>query len=64
MIIWCLEYFEDASLNAYMSETYFSAEKRDAAIARYLRLGGDDVLKITSEQALDHVRFWLRKICF
>lgn len=64
MTVWRLEYFADGSPDAYMIETYFSAEERDAAVARYLRLGGDDVLKVTSRHVLDHIRSWLGKILF
>jgi hypothetical protein len=62
MTVWRLEYFEGGSPNAYMIETYFSSEERDAAVARYLRLGGDDILKITSKRAFDRIRFWFGKI--
>lgn len=64
MTVWRLEYFEDGSPNAYMTETHFSSQQRDTAVARFLRLGGDDVLKITPKHALDQIRFGLGKICF
>jgi len=64
MTVWRLEYFEGGSPDAYIVETYFSSEERDVAVARYLRLGGDDILKITSKRALEHFRFWLGEICF
>ena len=55
MTFWRLEYFEGGSPNAYVIETYFRLEERDAAVARYLRLGGDDILKITSKNVLETV---------
>jgi hypothetical protein len=48
MTIWHLKYFESGSAVPYMSQTYFSAEEKDSAVTHYLRLGGDDVLKVTS----------------
>lgn len=64
MTLWQLEYFEEGSRNAYRIEKYFSVEKKNAAVARYLRLGGDDVLHITSKHGLDYIRFWLGIFCF
>jgi hypothetical protein len=52
MTIWRLEYFESGSVLPYMSGTYFSAEERDSAVTHYLRLGGDDLLKVTTARPL------------
>jgi hypothetical protein len=61
MGIWHLRYFEAGTTTAYMCETYFSAKARDVAVARYLRLGGDDILKVANLLKLDHFRRWLKK---
>jgi hypothetical protein len=47
MSIWLLEYFEAGSSTAYMRETLFGDEEKDAAVLRFLHLGGDEVLKIS-----------------
>jgi len=60
MTFWHLEYYELGSSIAYLCETYFSAEKKDLAVARHARLGGDDVLKITTRSVPDLVQDWLK----
>jgi hypothetical protein len=54
MTVWRFEYFETGSTFPY-SQTYFSAEQRDSAVNHYLRLGGDDQLKVTSARPLNIV---------
>ena len=51
MGIWLLEYFEAGSSTAYMRETIFGNEAKDAAVLRFLHLGGDEVLKISPRLA-------------
>ena len=44
---WLLEYFEMGSTKAYSVEMVFSREDMEFAVALYLRLGGDDSLRVT-----------------
>lgn len=62
MTIWCLTYFESSSAMPYMSQTYFSAEEKDSAVSHYLRLGGDDLLEVTSAGPLNIVLSIFRKL--
>jgi hypothetical protein len=47
MPIWVFEYFERGAPTAYLRQTLVGAEARNAAVLQFLRLGGDDLLKIT-----------------
>jgi hypothetical protein len=62
MGIWHLRYFEAGATAAYMCETYYSVKTRDVAVARYLRLGGDDILTVTTPLKLHQFRRWLKGI--
>ena len=44
---WLLEYFEMGSTKAYSVEMVLSREDMEFAVALYLRLGGDDILRVT-----------------
>ena len=48
MGIWYLEYFEAGETTAFMSETFFGVGAKDEAVARFFRLGGDDVLRVSA----------------
>jgi hypothetical protein len=60
MAAWQLEYFEVGASLPYMRETFFRVDARDVAILRFIRLGGDDILKITSSKVVP--LNWLKKI--
>jgi hypothetical protein len=62
MGIWYLRYFEAGAPTAYACETYYSLKAKDVAVARYLRLGGDDILKVTTPLKPNHFRRWLKRI--
>jgi len=62
MGIWYLNYFEAGAGTSYMCETYYSVRARDVAVAHYLRLGGDDILTVTTPQRVDQFRRWLKGI--
>jgi hypothetical protein len=61
MGIWELEYFEAGASTAYMSETFYSVEAKDSAVALYARHGGDDVLKVTAPRKGTPIRFRLKQ---
>jgi hypothetical protein len=44
---WLLEYFEIGSTKPYSIEMVLSREDMEFAVALYLRLGGDDILRVT-----------------
>jgi hypothetical protein len=45
--LWQAKYFEAGSDLPYRIEVFLSRAKLDVAVALYLRVGGDDTLKIT-----------------
>jgi hypothetical protein len=47
---WQAKYFEAGSDLPYRIEVFLSRAKLDVAVALYLRVGGDDTLKITGPE--------------
>ena len=71
MSIWKLTYFELNYTSAYKSEIYYGIDARNAALALFFRLGGDDVVQVTALNlnilvqrfdGLNHIRL-LRRVC-
>jgi hypothetical protein len=60
MAVWQLEYFEVGASLPYMRETFFRVDARDGAILRFIHIGGDDILKVTSSKIV--ALSWLKKI--
>jgi hypothetical protein len=60
MAVWQLEYFEIGAPLPYMRETFFRVDARDVAILRFIHMGGDDTLKVTSSKMV--ALSWLKKI--
>jgi hypothetical protein len=58
MSIWKLTYFELNYTSAYKSEIYYGIDARNAALALFFRLGGDDVVQVTALN-LDTLVSWL-----
>jgi len=50
MAVWQIEYFEVGASTPYLRERFFSVNAKDVAVRRFVRLGGDDFLKITSSK--------------
>ena len=61
MSIWKLTYFELNYTSAYKSEIYYGIDARNAALALFFRLGGDDVVQVTALN-LNILVSWLTRI--
>lgn len=62
MDVWKLEYFEVGASNAYMTETHYGFEAKDAAVGLFSRLGGEEILRITAPCKQDRIPRWLKAL--
>jgi hypothetical protein len=59
MSVWKLKFFELGSQSAYDTKFFYSREAAEVALRHYLRLGGDDILKVISPKDNVSLRSWL-----
>jgi hypothetical protein len=49
---WRVYFFEPGADRAYCSKRYFSRRRMKKAVALYLRLGGDDIMRVVPPRCI------------